>query len=79
MKSPKYKHLLQLLLGAQVVGVTALLLAAVYSTGVEAGIAPGKPQVKVQIMGYTLQSSIFNAHTAGSRVSSSLFCSVSSL
>lgn len=36
------KYLLQLLLGAQVVGVSTLLLAAVNSTGVQTGIAPEK-------------------------------------
>ena len=78
MKSPKYQHLLQLLLGAQVVGVTALLLAAVDRTGVEAGIAPGEAQVKGQIMGYTLLRSILEAHRAGSKSSSYVRLSSSS-
>ena len=34
--------LLELLLGAQLVGVPALLLAAVLGTGVQAGVAPGR-------------------------------------
>lgn len=39
--------LLDLLLGAEVVGVSALLLAAVDGTGVQAGIAPGVGTVHV--------------------------------
>ncbi len=40
----KTGSLLELLLGAQLVGVAALLLAAVHSAGVQAGIAPTRSQ-----------------------------------
>lgn len=39
--------LLDLLLGAEVVGVSALLLAAVDGTGVQAGVAPGGGTVHI--------------------------------
>lgn len=42
------KRLLQLLLGAKVVGVSTLLLATVDSTGVQTGIAPvGRDNTKL--------------------------------
>lgn len=40
------KYLLQLLLGAKVVGVSTLLLAAVDGTGMQTGIAPATQAVR---------------------------------
>lgn len=48
IKPTQSKLLLQLLLGAQVVGVSTLLLAAVDSAGVETSIAPKTQQVRTQ-------------------------------
>lgn len=43
----QFNCLLQLLLGAKVVGVSTLLLAAVDGTGVQTGITPVKHVVRV--------------------------------
>jgi len=47
--SPFGRRLLQLLLGAQVVGVAALLLAAVDGARVQTGVAPAAQEVRGQL------------------------------